>query len=217
MLKKIFLGMIALFFIFIGGVWLLFSYVKSHPDSVMQSIEKMVQHFTAGQAYEEKSEDSLFEIQDILIRSGQSPIEIIASDRPSLEILYSGKVPKAESGPFIIRHTEGVKLGIVLKEPMSSHLFQMNINGQDMARSSDVALKAQIFLPKKFHGALRIETESASVEMKAATNHAYEFYLQSARGTVENLVAPPSGVLNPSEVTSIHILTTSGTISIKPE
>ena len=217
MLKKIFLALLALFFIFIGSVWLLISYVRNHPDFLSQSVEKAIHHFTAGVPYEEKHEEVLHNIQHVLIQSQNAPLEIHMTDKTSLQILFQGKVPKSESGPFIISQTQGVKTEINLREPISSHFFQMNINGQNWAQQSDSELKAQVYVPKSFKGTLRIQTQQANVEIIAPNESPIQFDLKSNRGNIENLLAPPGGPLDPNQITIIEVQSHSGNISIHPE
>ncbi|MNJ99861.1 hypothetical protein D3C87_176420 [compost metagenome] len=216
MLKKIFLALVALFFIFIGGIWLLVSYMHSNPDSVFRFMDQVIERFTAGQPYEEKSEENLHNIQHVLIRTENSNLEIVPSDKEVLEILYTGKAPSMESGPFIEEILEGVKLEVRLHEPMSSHFFRMNINGEDVTKASNVALIAKIFIPKKYNGVLRVETNRGNVQMQVPPGKLYEFDLRSDRGLVENTAVqnPEKGTVNPNEVGQIQIITQSGNITV---
>ncbi len=217
MLKKIFLALVALFFIFIGAIWLLFSYVKSNPDVVSSALERTIQHFTAGEPYEETHEELLKDIQHVQINTNQAPVEVHFSNDSSLKILYTGKVPKSESGPFIRGQTEGVKINLILREPLSSHFFQMNINGQDLTKASDSELIAKIFVPKTYKGTLRIESKTAAVTVLAPTNTPLQFDLQSVRGNVENQATPPTGIVDTNEIATIQVQTNSGNILVKSE
>lgn len=217
MLKKIFLALVALFFIFIGSIWLLFSYVKSNPDFMSSALEKTIQHFTAGEPYEETHEELLQDIQHVQVNTNQAPVEVHFSNDSSLKILYTGKVPKSESGPFIIGQTEGVKINLVLREPLSSHFFQMNINGQDLTKASDSELMAKVFVPKSYKGTLRIESKTAAVTVLAPQNTPLQFDLQSVKGNVENLAIPPTGLVDSNEIAIIQVQTNTGNILVKSE
>lgn len=217
MLKKIFLALVALFFIFIGAIWMLFSYVKSNPDVISSTLERTIQHFTAGEPYEETHEELLKDIQHVSIGTANAPIEVHFTNETSLKVLYTGKVPKSESGPFVVSQIDGVKMTLILKEPLSSHFFQMNINGQDLTKSSDSELMAKIFVPKSYKGTLRIESKSSPVTIRTPQDLPLQFDLQSVRGNVENLATPPGGTIDTNEIAIIQVQTNSGNILVKSE
>lgn len=215
MFKKFLLALVALFFIFVGSIWLLVHYVQRNPDSVFQFADKVIARFTAGKPYEEKTEDNIHGIQTLTIRTENANLEIHPVDGEILTVFYEGKAPRSERGPFIERLRDGSNLEVRLHEPMSSAFFSMNVNGQSMSKTSDVALRAKISVPRSYKGTLVIESNQGNIDMQISAGTVYEFDLRSDRGLVENTVVQeiPEHI-QPQDIGKIQITSQAGNIHI---
>lgn len=216
MLKKIFLSVIALFFVLFGSLFLLMGYVFNNPEKVFSAFTSVTDRFLEGQDYHEKEEFFIQGIDTLQITGLRGTINLFIYDGPTLKLETQGKVPRFEQGPFILQNAEGDVLTLKIAEPQASHWIQMHVNGEEVTRESNSELQSTVYLPEKFKGRIILKTSSGGVNIKLAENQIYELDLQSQTGTISNtLKQKPTSNLNQNEVGSIKVTTQSGPITVE--
>lgn len=217
MLKKFFLGLIALFFVLLGSLILLMGYVFNNPDSVFNAFNSVTEKIIQAQDYEEKEEFFLQGIDQITFDSRQVDLNIRTYSGTTLKILLQGQVPRFERGPFILQTTDKSALHIQFQEPMASQWLQMNINGEEVTTKSDAQLRADIYLPQSFKNKVSVETRGGHVELRLPETDLYELDLQSISGKIDNrLKQKPTSEIQPQDVGHIKIQTNTGSILVEP-
>ncbi len=214
MLKKLFLGIIALFFILAGGLFLLMGYVFNNPDRVFHAFTKMTSQFTKGEKYEESEEYLLLGIREVTLRTKGVSLEVIPYSGSTLKISIEGEVPRFERGPFLYQESVETSLVIDIHEPVASQWISMNMNGEELTHSSNVQLKAKIYYPETFAGNLDVITENGSVHLKVPLQTPFELSLNTQEGKIKNDVnADIYKDLTITSMGKISVLTKTGDIS----
>ncbi|MGE5086534.1 MAG: hypothetical protein ACM3MG_09560 [Bacillota bacterium] len=208
---------LAIFFILVGSLILMIGYTIYNPHSIFTAFDKVTTHFTRGEPYSENGEFFLQGIKALHIKSSRMKLEIVPYSGNTLKISLDGKVPRFEHGPFILERATESEVTIELHEPIASQWIHMNINGQEVTEESNSVLVGKIYLPRSFKGSATIETDSGPVEMTLPKDQFYEFDLQSTSGKIENQAVIDSTLPVPAEVAKIHILTTTGNITLLPQ
>lgn len=219
MLKKILLGLVALFFILAGSLVLLMGYVFNNPESVFKVFNSVTDKILQGQEYEENEEYFLQGIETLQLASRQVDAEIYFHKGNTLKVSLRGKVPRYENGPFISQNNETSHLNIQLREPLASGWIHMNVNGEEMTQESNSDLKATVYIPESYRGHVNIETTQGHVLIHLPSDGLYETDLQSVSGKIENKVGvneKPTSPINPNEVGHIKVRTKEGSITIEP-
>lgn len=215
MLKKILLGFAALFLVLVGFLILMMGYVFNHPQSIFDAFNSVTAKLTQGESYQEKEEYFLQGIKSLQVVSKRARLEVFPYDGPSLKVELEGKVPHFEKGPFIAQGGDPTNLVIEVHEPMASNWIHININGQESSSRSDSSITAKIYVPKSFVNPIVIENAEGSIEINLSKNRIYELDLQSQSGKIENTSAQSAENINPSEVSKLKALTTTGDITVK--
>lgn len=217
MLKKFFLGLVALFFVLLGSLILIMGYVFNNPDSVFNAFNSVTEKIIQAQDYEENEEFFLQGIEHITFNSRQVDLKIQTHSGTTLKILLQGQVPRFEQGPFILQTTEKNTLNIHFQEPMASQWLQLNINGQEVTTKSDARLHADVYLPQSFKNQVSVETREGHVELRLPEADLYEIDLQSISGKIDNrLTQKPTSEIQPKDVGHIKIQTNTGSILVEP-
>lgn len=217
MLKKFFLGLIALFFVLFGSLILLMGYVFNNPDSVFKAFNSVTEKFIQAQDYEEKEEFFLQGIEQINLNARHVDLHLQTYSGTTLKILLHGKVPRFEKGPFILQTANKNILHIEFQEPLASQWLQMNINGEEITTKSDSQLQADIYLPESFKNLVKLETHEGHIELRLPELNLYEIDLQSISGQIDNrLKQKPTPETQPQDVGHIKIQTTTGSILVEP-
>lgn len=219
MLKKILLGLVALFFILAGSLVLLMGYVFNNPESVFKVFNSVTDKILQGQDYEENEEYFLQGIDTLQLVSRQVDTEIYFHKGNTLKVSLHGKVPRYENGPFISQNNESSSLNIQLREPLASSWIHMNVNGEEMTQESNSDLKSTIYVPEAYRGHVNIETTHGHVLIHLPSDGLYETDLQSVSGKIENKVGlkeKPTSPIHPNEVGHIRVRTKEGSITIEP-
>jgi|GEM_PF-1560665 len=221
MIQKILLGLGALFFILVGALVLIMGYVFNNPDSVFTAFHSVTDKILQGQKYEESEEFFLQGMDRVVVKSRHVDVVLHIHSGNTLKVHMQGKVPRFEQGPFIQQMAEQNELRVLLQEPVASSWIQMNVNGEEVSKESDVQLKADVYVPASFKGQLHIETREGNVQATLPRN-AYEVDLQSVSGKISNgLISEdkkkPTSEIQPHEVGHIKIQTTQGSISVEPQ
>ncbi|QDK46779.1 hypothetical protein DOM22_17265 [Bdellovibrio sp. ZAP7] len=215
MLKKLIMGAIALFFIFVGSMIILIGYTVYNPNSIFTAFNKVTRHFAAGEDHKEQEEYFLQGIRTIQMRSDRMPIHVRTYNGSTLKVLVEGKAPRFEKGPFISQITEPGQLNLELHDPMSTHWIHLNINGEEYTEESDSKLEASVYLPEKYAGTLQLQSQSGDIEFVVDKNQIFEFELKSEIGKIDNRAQMnPAAATSLDQVAKIHILTTSGNITV---
>lgn len=217
MVKKFFLGLIALSFILFGSLILFMGYVLNNPTAVFDAFTSVTEKIIQNQHYEENSEFFLQGITQLSLNSRHTDIELQTYPGTTLKIALEGKVPRFEQGPFIIQQLEKDHLRIDLHEPLASQWIQMNVNGQEITTHSDSQLRARIYLPKAYRNSLSLQTQAGKVTLHLPPDQAYELDLQTVSGTINNLLtqkALPHTTLD--NVGKISVQTKEGAILVAP-
>lgn len=209
------MGAIALFFIFVGSMIILIGYTIYNPNSIFTAFNKVTRHFAAGEDHKEQEEYFLQGIQTIQVRSNRMPIHVRTYNGSTLKVLVEGKAPRFEKGPFVSQITESGKLTLELHDPMSTHWIHLNINGEEYTEESDSKLEASVYLPEKYAGQLQLQSQSGDIEFVVDKNQIFEFELKSEIGKIDNHAQMnPAAATSLDQVAKIHILTTSGNITV---
>lgn len=217
MLKKFFLSLIALFFILFGSLALLMGYVLNKPSSLFHAFQSITQKVIQDKEYEESEEFFLQGMKSILIQSRKVDICIHTHAGNTLKVLISGKIPRLENGPFILSKAAEESLELELHEPIASHWFQVNINGEEITSETDSHLRADIYLPVSYKDYLSIENEEGFVELEIPQNAPYELDLQSIAGKIENQLQHNEEWTTPeTQIGKIKIWTQKGPIKVHP-
>ncbi len=210
------LAFAACFLILVGAGILTMGYFFNHTTSIFNAFDSFTSKLTEGESYEENEEYFLQGIKAIDIISENTSVEVLPYDGTLLKIVMSGKIPHFEKGPFIIQSGDPENLIVELHEPVASTWVHININGHNSELSSDVSLKAKIYLPKNFVNDFKITTNQGPVKVFAPKDKIYEFDLESNSGEIKNLVVTDtSKILNPAEIGKIHVTTNSGNILVE--
>lgn len=216
MLKKILMGLAALFFILVGGLILIMGYVFNNPESVFTAFQSVTDKFMQGQKYEEPGEFFLQGISEVSLNARHMDMVVRTHSGPTLKVLLHGKVPRFEPGPFIVQMAEKDILRVDFQEPLASNWIQMNVNGEEFTQESDSKLTADVYLPQSYKGKILIKTEEGNVTLRLPEDLFYETDLQSVSGKVtNNLKQKPTSEILPSEVGHIKIQTQSGAIFVE--
>lgn len=216
MLKKLFLGLLALLFVLFGGLVVFVGYIFNNPDTIFNAINSVTNKIFEGEPHEENEEFFLQGIRRITINLKSTPIEIVTYQGSTLKISLSGKVPHFEKGPFIAQGAFGQDLQIDIHEPLASQWFQMNINGQDISKKSDSQLRVKVLLPETFTHEVVVSSNDGTVDLALSETSFYELELQSVNGKIDNSFKqkPTSNIL-PEDVGRIKIRTNFGAISVR--
>ncbi|WP_413292675.1 DUF4097 family beta strand repeat-containing protein [Bdellovibrio sp. HCB185ZH] len=215
MLKKLIMGAIALFFIFVGSMIILIGYTVYNPNSIFTAFNKVTKHFAEGEDHKEQEEYFLQGVQTIQVQSNRMQIHVRTYNGSTLKVLVEGKAPRFEKGPFVSQITDQGVLNIELHEPMSTHWIHMNINGEEYTDESESKLEASVYLPEKYTGTVQLRSHSGDIEFVVDKNQIYEFELKSEIGKIDNHAQMnPAAATSPDQVAKIHILTTSGNITV---
>lgn len=215
MLKKLLLGAIALFFIFIGTMIILVGYTIYNPNSIFTAFNSVTKHFTSGVDYKEQEEYFLQGISTIHLASNRIPIRIRTYNGSTLKVSLEGKAPRFEKGPFLFQRPEQGRLLIDLHEPIASQWIHLNVNGEDYTDETDSDLAAAIYLPEKFIGTLKIQSHSGNVEFIVDKNQILEFDLKSEVGKIDNRAQMnPAAATSADQVAKVFVVTTSGNITV---
>ena len=216
MLKKILLGLVALFLIFVGLIILSIGYVKNNPQIVFDTFNRGISKIFDGKPYQEEREETLQEVQILHLKSLSSNIVVEIKDSPTAKILYQGRIAGFEQGPLISAPKNREELEINFHEPMHVNHFLFVVNGQNMAQEQNGSFEAHVIIPESFKGLIQIETKTGQVQMTVPSSHLYEFDLKSVEGQIENKAVQlaPAGA-TASEVGKIQITTGSGNIQVR--
>lgn len=216
MLKKLLLAAAALFFILAGSLMLLMGYVFNNPGTVFNAFNSVADRFLQGQTHEENEEFFLQGMDEILISSRTVDVDLRTYSGSTLKIRLSGKVPRFEEGRYIQQTAEQSRLHLELLEPLASHWIQMNVNGQELSKSTDSHLKAEVYVPETFKKQIRIETREGHVTLRLPPTILYELDLQSISGPIDNsLKQEPVAGVEPTEVGRIQVQTVEGPITVE--
>lgn len=217
MLKKIFLTFIALFFILFGSLILMMGYVFNNPEKVFTAFSSMTEKFMDAQAYDENEEFFIQGIETLKISTQRVDINVQTYEGSLLKISLHGKVPRFDSGPYIVQTPDKNDLLVELHEPLASQWIQFNVNGQEYTKESDSQLQADIYVPLSFKKPLKIVSKSGSVTLRLPENVIYETDLKSVSGTItDEQKNKPTSNINPEEVGRIEVSTEKGSITVKP-
>ncbi|KYG66131.1 hypothetical protein AZI86_03455 [Bdellovibrio bacteriovorus] len=217
MLKKIFLTFIALFFILFGSLILMMGYVFNNPEKVFTAFSSMTEKFMDAQDYEEHEEFFIQGIETLKISTQAVDLNVQTYEGSSLKISLHGKVPRFDSGPYILQTPEQNGLLVELYEPQASQWIQFNVNGQEYTKESDSRLQADIYVPQSYKKTLNISSKDGSVTLKLPETAIYETDLKSASGEITNeLKEKPTSNINPQEVGRIEVSTDKGSITLQP-
>ncbi|UYL09179.1 DUF4097 domain-containing protein [Bdellovibrio sp. SKB1291214] len=215
MLKKLIMGAIALFFIFVGAMIILIGYTVYNPDSIFTAFNKVSQHFTRGEDYQEQEEYFLQGIKNINIKSNRMPIHVRTYNGSTLKVSLEGKAPRFEKGPYLSQLSDQSSINIVLNEPMSTHWIHLSVNGEEYTEESDAKLVAAVYLPEKYAATLNLHSETGDIEFVVDKNQIFEFELKSELGKIDNHAQMnPAAATSADQVAKIHIQTTSGNITV---
>lgn len=191
MVKKVILGLVALFFIFIGGLILLMSYAFNNPDRIFDALTSVTDRVMQGQPYEEEGEFFLQGLDTLIVQSKSVPLKIYNHPGNTLKIKLEGKVPRFDKGPFINENLLNTSLALQIEEPLASNWMNLNINGEEYSATTDSELKASIYVPDSYSGSLEIGTGSASIDMTIGAEKIYEIEIQTKSGEIKNSYSPP--------------------------
>lgn len=218
MLKKFFLGLMALFFVLLGSLILLMGYVFNNPQSVFTAFNTVTDKFFQGQKYEEKEEFFIQGMDTLSFTSRHTDMKVKTYSGSTIKVLLQGRIPRFEQGPYILQTAEGSQLHIDFQEPLASQWIQMNINGQEVTQESDAKLIAEIYIPESFKKQIHIQSKSGSVSLALPEEKAYELDLQSVSGKIENLLKQkPTSDIQSHEVGHIQIQTEQGSIKVEAQ
>ncbi|AHI06924.1 hypothetical protein BDW_12120 [Bdellovibrio bacteriovorus W] len=213
MLKKVILGLAALFFIFIGGLILLMSYAFNNPDRIFDALTSVTDRVMQGQPYEENGEFFLQGIETLNIQSRSVPVKIFNHTGNTMKIKLQGKVPRFDKGPFIAENLLNSSLALQIQEPLASNWMNLNINGEEYSASTDSELTASIYIPESYAGKLEIGTASASIDMTIGESKIYEIEIQTKSGEIKNDYAPSAPTAD-AKVSPVVLKSISGNISV---
>ncbi|WP_413558692.1 hypothetical protein [Bdellovibrio sp. HCB209] len=215
MLKKLILGAIALFFIFVGAMIILVGYTIYNPNSVFTAFSSVTKHFTSGVDYKEQEEYFLQGVDTIHIASNRMPIHVRTYSGSTLKVSLEGKAPRFEHGPFIFQRPAQSGLLLDLHEPIASQWIHMTVNGEEYTDESDSSLVAAVYLPEKFVGTLKVQSHSGPIEFTVDKNQILEFDLKSEVGKIDNRAQMnPGAATSADQVTKVFVVTTSGNITV---
>lgn len=218
MLKKLLMAAVALFFILAGGLMLLMGYVFNNPGTVFNAFNSVADRFLQGEAHEENEEFFLQGMEELQLSSRRVEMEVRFHKGSTLKVRLSGKVPRFEEGKFILQTTEKNRLQVTFLEPLASHWIQMNVNGQELSKTTDSQLKAEIYLPESYKNHINIETQEGAVTLHLPKDALYELDLQSVQGIISNrMEASPSLQVEPQNVGHIQVRTVEGAITVEPQ
>lgn len=217
MLKKLLLALAALFLVLAGSLILIMGYVFNNPDSVFNAFNTVTQKFLQGQAYEENGEFFLQGMDEIIISSRSTDVQIKTYAGSTLKLSLRGKVPRFESGPFIVQTPEKNVLHIDLHEPLASQWIQITVNGEEHTQESDAQLVAEVYIPESFKKKITVESRNGHLQLQLPEEVPYELDLQSISGKItNNLKQKPTSDLVPQEVGQIKLQTAEGSILVEP-
>lgn len=218
MLKRIFLGLVAVFFIFVGIFILSAGYFFAKPEKFLSVFHAVTEKVFEGQKYDEQEEFFLEGIEQVDLTAHGMGLIIETYSGSTLKVLVHGKVPRFESGPFILQSIEGNSLLVNFRDALASSWIQLNVNGEEFRQKSDVQLTAQIFVPETFKGHLNVRTNEGLVTLRLPENLLYELDLQSVSGKItNNLVQKTTSEFSPQDVGHIKIQTGTGSILVGPK
>lgn len=217
MLKKVFLTLIALFFILFGSLILMMGYVFNNPEKVFTAFNSMTEKFMESQPYEETEEFFIQGLKTLSIHSKKVDVNIHIYDGSTLKVAIHGKIPRFDSGPYItLEKQDAESLVIDLPAPTASQWVQMNINGHEYATESDADLTAEVYLPASFKKNFLVKTETGDINLDLDGNEIYELDLSSNSGQITNNQKNPTSPVDLQEVGKIKISTDKGSILVKP-
>ncbi|UOF00951.1 DUF4097 family beta strand repeat-containing protein [Bdellovibrio reynosensis] len=218
MLKKLLLALAALFLVLAGSLILIMGYVFNNPDSVFNAFNTVTQKFLQGQAYEENGEFFLQGMDEIIISSRSTDVQIKTYAGSTLKLSLKGKVPRFENGPFILQTPEKNLLHVELREPLASQWIQITVNGEEHTQESDAQLVAEVFIPESFKKKITVESRNGHLHLQLPEEVLYELDLQSISGKItNNLKQKPTSDLVPQEVGQIKLQTAEGSILVEPQ
>ncbi len=209
---------VALFFILAGSLMLLMGYVFNNPGTVFNAFNSVADRFLQGEAHEENEEFFLQGMEELQLSSRHVEMEVRIYKGSTLKVRLSGKVPRFEAGKYILQTTEKNRLQITFLEPLASHWIHMNVNGQELSKTTDSQLKAEVYLPESYKNRINIETQEGSVTLHLPKDALYELDLQSIQGAISNNLeqAAPAQV-EPQNVGHIQVRTAEGPITVQPQ
>ncbi|XGC80354.1 hypothetical protein ACES2L_13560 [Bdellovibrio bacteriovorus] len=217
MLKKLLLALAALFLVLAGSLILIMGYVFNNPDSVFNAFNTVTQKFLQGQAYEENGEFFLQGMDEIIISSRSTDVQIKTYAGNTLKLSLRGKVPRFEKGPFIVQTPEKNILHVDLHEPLASQWIQITVNGEEHTQESDAQLVAEVYVPESFKKKITVESRNGHLHLQLPEEVPYELDLQSISGKItNNLKQKPTSDLVPQEVGQIKLQTAEGSILVEP-
>lgn len=217
MLKRIFLGLVALFFVLVGVSILTVGYFFTYPEKFFGVLHSVTDRVFEGQKYEHNEEFFLEGISTIELSSQEMNLSFEVYSGSSLKVVVLGKIPRFEQGPFVFQTLEKNKLHFDFRDAFASSWIQMNVNGKEISHGSDVQLEARVYVPEFFKGVLNVNTQSGNVRVRLPRNLFYEVDLRSASGRISNSLRQEtgSGILKES-VGHIKVQTETGSISVEP-
>ncbi len=215
MLKKIFLSFIALCFILFGSLILMMGYVFNNPEKVFSAFSSVTDKFMEGQAYEENEEFFIQGIETLKITSSRVDLNVKMYEGSALKISLHGKVPRFDSGPYILQNSENNFLHVELHEPVASQWVQFNVNGHEMTKESDSHLQADVYVPKTFKKQILLQTGDGHVNLALPADSMYELDLKSVVGRIENNFEMEKTEVNPDDVGHIEVSTEKGGIQVQ--
>lgn len=192
-------------------------YVFNNPEKVFSAFSSVTDKFMDGQAYEENEEFFIQGIETLKITSSKVDIHVRPYNGSSLKISLHGKVPRFDSGPYILQNSEKSSLHVELHEPVASQWVQFNVNGHEMTKESDSHLQADVYVPEDFKKQISIETQNGAVQLSLAAESLYELDLKSVSGKIQNSfeMKKPTAEVKPEEVGRIDVSTEKGTITVQ--
>lgn len=218
MLKRIFLGLVAVFFIFVGVLILSAGYFFAKPEKFFNVFHAVTEKVFEGQKHEEQEEFFLEGIEQVDLTAQGVSLIVETYSGSTLKVLVHGKVPRFESGPFVLQSIEGNSLLVNFRDAAASSWIQLNVNGEEFRQKSDVQLAAQIFVPETFKGRLNVRTNEGPVTLRLLENLLYELDLQSISGKITNSLEQKNrSEISPQDVGHIKIQTQTGPILVGPK
>jgi hypothetical protein len=217
MLKKLFMGFIAICFILFGSLILMMGYVFTNPGSVVSVFNSMTDKFVDSQEHDENEEFFIQGLENLHINSQKVDINLHTYSGASLKIRLHGKVPRFDSGPYIQQEQDNDSLIVELHEPVASQWVQFNINGHTYTKESDSNLTADIYVPDTFKKKVIIFSRFGNVTLNLPREGFYETDLSSESGKIQDdLKIQPTADIKPESVGHISVSTGTGSITVKP-
>ncbi len=157
---------------------------RQNPEFVGTLFSQLGKKLEDSIEHDEVKEEDLHDVRRLKVISLHGDLEIQPYEGDTLRVQYFGKVPKGETQDLIEIASHGDEMAIKLHSPPSHQNFSIQWNNsQKSLVVSDVGLTAKVFLPRKFAGALRVQSTSGDIDIKNLELR--ELYITSISGDVE--------------------------------